>query len=251
MNIDTFCNAWQNYFAQNKQYPVSIDWEDDYQLSLPETDLIFTSIRQFQRGEKNEGVHLRKKAGYALYGDAYKPLHQLLETYIREQQNHSVLLERFMKQQRIPLMTHHVLDIAFRKIRRISSFDTEILSLLVALCIAQPYYDALKISSRSRVLQQVCRQILWNEKQHRYFLVSFLRLGFAKRTPTKVQRMLAAQKILLQGAMRLVWLHHYKVLTAGGYTYRSFRQTCMETYQEMWDFSLPQVKQEPHEWLFE
>jgi hypothetical protein len=241
--------TWTTYFTINAETPVNIDWGDEYLLSLEEFDRIYTSIRVFQRGEYSEGKHLMAKAKQAVKHGAPAAYIDALTLFIREEQRHAMILGRFMKKQRMPVIRQHWVDDVFRGIRRPLGLGGSILVLTVAEMVALAYYKALREATESRMLKRICDQIMWDEPHHLRFQASGLRM-ILKNKPAwwaPVGRFM--QKFLLAGTLPLVWVQHRDVFLSGGYRFRELCKESFEALKDMWDFQPCHIPTEPHQWL--
>ncbi|MEL6676086.1 MAG: ferritin-like domain-containing protein [Bacteroidota bacterium] len=249
--MKTDFNPWVRYYTLNQTQLLAIDWEDPYALNPLERRRITASLQQFQRGEHSEGKYLLHQARtYFKDGDDGGYV-EALKGLIREEQRHAMTLGRFMKQQDIPRLRQHWVDDVFRFLRRMSGLPVSINILTVAEVIAAVYYQGLKYATESRVLQQLCNQILWDEAQHLAFQVCTLQHFYEKMPGWKARLHRAGQKFLLAGTIPLVWWQHRSVLKCGGFTLRSFGQACWKTYREIWHFSPADIKQEIGDWWLE
>ena len=92
-------------------------------------------------------------------------------------------LGQFLDREGIPRLKHHWVDEVFRKLRRFSGLEFSISVLIVAEVVSSVYYKALKFATKSRILQQICNQILWDEKHHLQFQASALRAIAENKSP--------------------------------------------------------------------
>ena len=241
--------SWVTYFQLNHRYLLSVDWEDDYQLSEEELAAIFSSLQQFQQGEYSEGKFLMKQAR-KFVGD--QPEHSYIKAlilFIKEEQRHAMTLGKFLDQQGIPKLKHHWVDEIFRKLRRFAGLELSISVLVVAEVISSIYYKALKLATRSRILQQICNQILWDEKHHLQFQASALRAIEERKHPSFRWILPVFTQFLLSGTILLVYLQHRSVFKAGGMKFRRFWKGCWREYCEMRAFQPDAVKVEEFEFV--
>jgi len=220
--------SWKNYFESNRNHFANIDWDQTANLSAGELSSIRSSIQQFQKGEQSEGKHLFSFA--KSFPDPYYL--DTMRLFILEEQTHARILGRFMDKEGIPRIKHHWVDGTFRWLRKLAGLENTITVLVTAEIIAKVYYKALGSCTNSELLQQICRQILKDEDQHIAFQAYTLHIfyrekrSFARLFSRNWHRLLMAVTILV------VWLHHRKVLQAGGYYFLSF---FFETFQVYFD----------------
>jgi hypothetical protein len=222
---------WLQYFYKNREHLLLIPWNSQYQLTAQEKTVIAYSIQKFQLGESSEGAHLMKLA--RAYAEQVGDPHwvEVVKLFIGEEQRHAKDLARFMQQQQIPLTKHHWSDSLFRKLRRLANLKMALAILLTAEIIATVYYKALGNATESPVLQQLCSQILQDEVQH---------VRFQAETLGKIRHTYSGWQLALVDAFYYwffrittiaVWLDHYSVLHASGYTFREFYQAVCEAMQ--------------------
>lgn len=210
---------WVCYFKENKLNLHKLDWNDPYQLTTYEYQTIYKSIQQFQIGESSEGKFLMGSAKRYLSKENDKFYLQALILFIQEEQRHAKQLSLFMEKEHIPTIKKHWIDQVFRKLRRFANLEQSITVLLTAEIIATVYYDAIRHVTKSKILIDICQQILSDEAKHVEFQSVTLseisnNRSFALNIAIKLIR-----EILLFGTLMIVWLYHKKVFKAGGYTF--------------------------------
>ncbi len=152
--------------------------------------------------------------------------------FIREEQRHARDLARFMNRQEIPLIRDHWIDRVFRELRRFAGLELSIIVLITAEIIAKVYYKALKNSTNSRILRELCDQILLDEEKHVEFQSETLhKLGKA-RSKTVNDCIGLFHRGLLEGTLFIVWHQHKSVFKAGGYIFSNFFSVCRYEYKE-------------------
>ncbi|MEZ4686723.1 MAG: ferritin-like domain-containing protein [Bacteroidia bacterium] len=242
-------STWARYFTINAETPVSIDWKDEYLLSLEEYDRIYTSIRIFQRGEYSEGKHLMAKARKAVERGAPASYIDALTLFIREEQRHAMILGRFMKYQRMPVIRQHWVDDVFRGLRRPLGLAGSILVLTVAEMVALAYYKALREATDSQILKRICDQIMWDEPHHLRFQASGLRMCLKEKPRWWAPLGRFTQRFLLAGTLPLVWFQHRDVFRSGGYRFAQLWKESFEALQDMWEFQPADIPTEKYQWL--
>jgi hypothetical protein len=215
---------WEKYFIDNSSHFDEIEWELQSPLSDKEIELITTSIQQFQKGEQSEGKHLfsfAKTFPYPCYLET-------MRLFILEEQTHARVLGKFMDKEGIARIRGHWVDDIFRWLRKLINLENTITVLVTAEIIAKIYYKALKESTASVVLRQLCDQILKDEDQHINFQSFTLNIFYQQKG--KFRRFLSRSfhSILMVGTILIVWIHHRRVLKGGGYDFiRFFLETSL------------------------
>jgi hypothetical protein len=210
--------TWLQYFKNNHDHFDHIDWTDRRLLTPPELDLISDSIRQFQCGEYSEGKH------FLQFSSAMKD-HDYVTTiplFIKEEQDHSAVLGRFMEIQSISRFKKHWLDNAFRGLRKLAGLEGIVTVLLTAEMISMVYYKALSKATGNVLLRSICRQVLKDEVMHLRFQSHSLQAMYKRKSRIGIHLSMWLRKILLAGTVTMVWVCHRRVLEAGGYHFYSF-----------------------------
>jgi hypothetical protein len=216
---------WEQYFLANKGHFDHLDWNDTRLLTNEERKVITASIQQFQRGEHSEGKHFMSFAR-SMNDESYL---DTVKVFIREEQDHALVLGRFMDIQDIPRIKKDWLDNVFRWLRKLAGLEGTVTVLLTAEIIAIDYYKALRNATRSVLLEQICEQILVDEEMHLRFQSHALKTLYARKPVLLLFLSGLLHKVLMAGTIVMVWLHHRKVLAAGGYRFFSF---CNAAWQE-------------------
>src|SRR5262249_32741602 len=162
--------AWLAYFRRNAARPRPISWEAGAQVSAAEIAVVGRSLQAWQLGETSDGRHLVAAAARyaARVGDpAYL---SVVELFVREEQRHSALLGRFLDMAGAGRIAADWGDTLFRTVRYFLT-DMEIWTTPVVMVetLATIYYNAIRCATRSRVLREVCAQILADEGPHIQF----------------------------------------------------------------------------------
>ncbi|MGE7766578.1 hypothetical protein [Peribacillus sp. NPDC096540] len=224
--------VWRDYFQENKMNVQQVNWSDAYKLSKHELQTIYKSIQQFQVGESSEGKFLIKAAKDYLVDQHDKSYLQALTLFIQEEQRHARDLGLFMKKQHIPIIKKHWVDQVFRRLRRFANLEQSITVLLTAEIIATVYYDALKQVTSSGDLHDLCGQILRDEAKHVEFQSHTIKRLSKHRNKCLKKSISFLRMFLLAGTLLTVWVYHYKVLKAGGYSFlKYFRSAFNEFYR--------------------
>ncbi|WP_419871375.1 hypothetical protein [Candidatus Pristimantibacillus sp. PTI5] len=229
--MDENFTLWTEYFIVNKQSLQPIYWDDPYRLDPHEYATIARSIQQFQIGESSEGKYLIESTKRYMSGNPDKSYLEALIQFVHEEQRHALDLALFMDKQNIPTIRKHWVDQTFRKLRRFATLEQSITVLLTAEIIAAVYYDALKKTTKSRTLIELCEQILRDESMHIEFQSDALR-QFARKRLKGINRLIRFSRLfLLSGTLAVVWFYHGKVFRAGGYSLRAFLKGALAEHE--------------------
>ncbi len=211
--------AWLAHFQQNQSIP-PLPWEDSYRLTHEETRAVIASIQQFQLGEGSNGAGLLRRGERFAGGTDFVPT---LRLFVAEEQRHSQQLGRFLDLHGIPRLRHHWVDGVFRRLRKLAGLELCLVVLVTAEIIAVPYYRALRLATRSRLLRAICDQILRDEAMHLRYQASNLAAVRRGRSKLGVRAAEAAHRIFLEATMLVVWREHRAVFRAGGYRSSAIR----------------------------
>jgi hypothetical protein len=217
---------WHNYFVQNSENKGEFNWNGGGRLTPEERLRVGKSIAAFQLGEHSEGKGLMKAAdAFAKRsGNAY--LSDITRRFIAEEQNHALLLRRFMEENAIPLMKHNWTDSIFRRLRKNVGFEISVTVLITAEIISLVYYDGLKKATRSSLLQAICSKILCEERMHVQYESALL--GLIRQRNSALRRALLPlmHRVLFIGTVLIVYVSHRKVLNRGRYDLPNFTAAC-------------------------
>ncbi|HRU96412.1 MAG TPA: hypothetical protein P5092_03095 [Ruminococcus sp.] len=213
-------NDWFRYLKRNDRERLKIDFSSEHELTNREREIIFPSVRAFQRGEQSDGkclvkaaVRFAKKYGEDKYPDVMK-------LFIREENFHSSYLAQYMNHFNEPLKKNNGLDHIFRKQRQSGGLFMEVSVLVTAEMIALSYYSALGNVARmidSPALADICGQMLHDELPH--IVLQSHTLGLLGTGPVKN----AFRRFLMGAATIAVWIAYGDLLAQGGYWYKKFR----------------------------
>lgn len=187
-------NDWKNYFETNQTHFANLDWDAADLLASEEKTLIASSIKQFQKGENSEGKNLMQYARQ--WGDI--DYLQTIKLFIKEEQQHALVLGKFMAKHGIDKLRSHWTDTVFRRLRKLGSLENSVMVLITAEIIAAVYYKALKRVTDSVLLRSICKQILIDELMHINFQSYTLRQFYLKRsTPGKMSSRLIHRLLMI------------------------------------------------------
>lgn len=210
---------WIRAFEQNAGKQDNFKWNENYVLTPEEKQVIYESIRQFQRGESGEGKYLfqdAKKYVRKCEDDSYM---YALRLFIHEEHRHSKYLAAFMEKHQIAKDKGHWVDNFFRWLRHKGNLEVSITVLLTAELIAAVYYKALAKATDSKLLKQICYRILSDEDIHIRFQSYALNRIQKKRNPFLNFYMRFNYALLLCGTVPVVWMCHAKVFRKAGYNF--------------------------------
>lgn len=219
---------WTNYFRANATHFDHIDWNCEGQITRYEKRLLWDALRQFQHGEYSEGKNLMKYAS----GLGDREYLTTIKYFIREEQNHAIILAQFMAKNDIPRIKSHWVDDVFRKLRNLASLENSITVLVTAEFIAAVFYQAIRNITSSTILTQICDQILADEEDH---------LGFQAFTLSKFHQgrnrlinfvMRQAHRVLTAGTILVVWAGHRRMLAEGGFTLAEFWKAVFDEFEK-------------------
>ncbi len=218
---------WKIYFKANEKHFAWLDLTNAKKLSENEKNVIYESIRQFQKGENSEGKNLIE------YAKQYENEDYLeaIKDFIREEQRHAEVLGRFMALNGIARLRSHWVDSIFRKLRTLSGLENSVIVLLTAEIIAAVYYKALRDATSSEDLRKICKQILIDEEMHINFQSHTLKKHLERKSHLGAKCIRTFHEILMAGTIVIVWHEHKNVLTAGGYKFQNFQKEVWKEFQ--------------------
>lgn len=217
-------DSWLSFFRARRDRAVSILPEPA--MDAAKRGLVARSIATFQLGESSDGAQLRAAAAAFARKRGLPVLPEITDLFIREEQFHAALLERFMEANGIPRLRSQWSDRVFRFLRRFAGFEAAIAVLLVAEIIALTYYRALQEATGSESLRRICETILADEEAHVAYESTLLVRFRLQRSPFLRLAARGIHCILFAGALAVVFAGHRRVLRAGGYSWSGFRASC-------------------------
>jgi hypothetical protein len=225
--------SWHRYYVNNAVEPDGIPWETAEELTAQERRCIKDSIAAFQLGEYSEGRGLKKFADeYSRnFDDDY--LTKITRLFIGEEQNHALLLKRFMSIHGLCTIQSNWTDTVFRRLRKNVSYEWSITVLIVAEIIALVYYKALRACTKSIVLQEICNKILADETEHVKYESELINCIRNSNPKLKKWLMISFHRFLFSGTVIVVYFAHMKVLNRGGYTLFGFWYCCFREFNQL------------------
>lgn len=222
-------NYWLNHFKSNQEHIKNIESDSYGILSSEELEPLIGSIQQMQRGEHSEGHNLFRMAKNYARQYEHRDYEDTIKLFIKEEQNHALILHRFMKIHKIPKISGHWVDSVFRKLRRIFNLKYAIATLLIAESVALIYYDCLRQATKSPMLTAICSQLLRDEHYHVTFQLETLNQFENESSPFSNTLLNLYRKVLISGTLPIVWLYHRNVLKVGNLTLVSFYSSVKRT----------------------
>lgn len=232
---------WIDYFRANAVSVRCYPWADGAGVTEAERCAIADSLQGWQLGETSDGRHLRAVAvRYAeAVGDADYPV--AVELFIREEQRHGDTLGRFLDLANVGRVQSDWGDTLFRAARYcLTSMEVWTTVVVMVETLALVYYNAIRRSTGSPLLQAICRQILADEVPHLRFQCERLAILFQRRWRWALWCTLFAQRLCFLGVLLLVWFGHRRALRAGGYSFRRYWRASWDRMNAAWRAMEPQ-----------
>jgi hypothetical protein len=217
---------WHDYFVKNYLNTGDFVWDTEDRLSAEEKRSIEKSIAAFQLGESSEGKSLMRSAEAFAEKRNDKHLGRITRLFIAEEQNHAMLLMRFMNLHGLKLMKKNWTDAIFRRMRKNVGFELSVTVLITAEIISLVYYDALRASTNSGLLKKICNKILGDETAHVKYESELLHSIRSEKSALARQTLNFLHRFLFIGTTAVVYLTHKKVLNRGGYDFTRFAAAC-------------------------
>lgn len=218
--------GWRDYFLLNRLAAGAIVWDRPDRLSDEEKACIGKSIAAFQLGEYSEGKGLMKAAAAFAEKRGCPDLVAITKLFIGEEQNHALLLKRFMARHRIEPLKKNWTDTVFRRLRKNVGFELSISVLITAEIISLVYYKALQRATGSDLLKAICDKILADETAHITYESAILNFLRQPRPAAIRKAIIVLHQFLLLGTILVVYISHKRVLNRGGYNFSRFFATC-------------------------
>lgn len=218
--------SWHAHFTKNRCNSGDIPWDTPDALTCDEKSCISNSIAAFQLGEYSEGKGLLKSAAAYAEKSGDRLLVPVTKLFIAEEQNHALLLKRFMSNHDIPLVKKNWTDAVFRRLRKNVGYELTITVLITAELISVVYYRALKRATNSKLLAGVCDKILADEVAHIKYESEMLN-HIRDSKPAAVRLVTAfLHRFLFFGTTLVVFFNHKRVLKRGGCGFYDYWEAC-------------------------
>jgi hypothetical protein len=229
---------WMRHFETNARRLLDIPWEQGAELSSEEAAAIAGSVAEFQRGESGEGRRLIRYARSYAQESGDSDYIAAIRLFILEEQRHARDLARFLQINGLPLTRASFADGVFRRLRNVvGTLEISIAVLITAELMAQVYYDALRVATRSTILQRLCEQILGDEERHVEFQAERLGVLRAKRGAAAYLTTIALQRLLLAGTCGVVWMVHRPVCRQAGFGFGRFWKDAWSCFVKAFEIS--------------
>ncbi len=217
---------WHDYFVKNYLNTGDFIWDEKDRLAPEEKHCIEKSIAAFQLGEYSEGKGLLRSTEQFAEKCKNPHLVRITRLFIAEEQNHALLLMKFMNLHGMKLIKKNWTDAIFRRLRKNVGFELSITVLITAEIISLVYYDALRSSTRSGLLKKICNKILDDEMAHVKYESELLHTLRVEKSALTRHSINFFHRFLFIGTMMVVYLTHKKVLNRGGYDFIRFAAAC-------------------------
>jgi hypothetical protein len=218
--------TWHDYFLRNRTDGGAINWDAPDTLTGDERARIAKSIAAFQLGEYSEGKGLMKAATAFAQKHGGADLVAITRLFIGEEQQHAMLLKRFMDRHQIAPLKQNWADTVFRRLRKNVGFELSVSVLITAEIVSLVYYTALRRGTGSALLKQLCDKILADELSHTAYESALLKHLRGQRAAAVRRLILCLHQFLLIGTIAAVYLGHRRVLNRGGYNFGRFFAAC-------------------------
>ena len=161
--------TWDHYFRHNRWNPAALCPPRQPSLTSLEKQILSRPLQRFQLGESSDGAGLMLRAEAYARAHGVPDLPNAIQSFIREEQRHSVVLGLFLDSESIPRIDEDWVDRAFRGLRNLAGLELMLTILATAELIAIPFYSAVRDASGSPVLRRIAEQILRDEVHHLEF----------------------------------------------------------------------------------
>lgn len=212
----TTSREWINYFKEN-QIKKRIDWTLSPEISSTERVKIIRSLQAWQLGETSDGANLiRASQSYAaqIKDDDYL---DAVKLFIKEEQKHGENLGKYLDAIGEKRLNKDWGDYLFRKVRYLNtSMEIWTVTVIIVESFAQLYYRAIANATSCRLLNQICKDILIDEKQHIVFQLQRLSIITAKRPVLFLGLTLLVYTAFFHVVFIAIWIGHGKAFKAGG-----------------------------------
>ncbi|MFD3701577.1 ferritin-like domain-containing protein [Nocardia sp. NPDC058658] len=237
---------WLDYFQRNAIQRRPIPWQTNGMgASSAEMKPLRRSLQAWQLGETSDGRHLAAAAA-RFAADTEDPAYRdVIDLFIREEQEHGALLGRILDDAGIPRRQADWGDTLFRRLRH-SITDIEVWTTPVVMVevLAMIYYNAIRRATGSAVLRAVCAQILADEVPHVQLQCERIAVLLHNRSRTRFHLTMLAHRTLFLVVMLLVWAGHHRALRAGGYTWTHYRRAAYAKMGRAWR------RMDPHRYVW-
>lgn len=231
---------WVAYFRANHRSVREFPWETGAGATSTELARIADSLSAWQLGETSDGKHLLA-ATERYAADMTDPESmEAARLFIREEQRHGADLGRFLDLAGVTRAKRDWGDSLFRLARYfMTRMETWVTPVVMVETHALVYYNAIRLATRSPLLQQLCLQILSDEVPHIRFQCERLAILHRRRRPWLRRLTMAGHRAFFTGVTLAIWLGHRKALKAGGFNFRRFWNAAWAKMNRAWKLMDP------------
>lgn len=223
-NIKNF--DWIGYFKYNNSHLIKLDYSLNDELTEEEKKLVFPSIKAFQIGEGSDGKHLSKTVKDFAERTNYHSFPEIMKWFIFEENRHSQTLKKYLDVYGTEVEQKLWIDNIFRFLRKLIGIECKVIVLVTAEMIALSYYDALSDSTNSKLLKNICEQMLNDELKHVVLQSDTLNRISLDRSKLVNNISRTIRKAMMSITSFIVWRKYKKVFEKGGYTKKLFKENC-------------------------
>ncbi|MCP3958851.1 MAG: ferritin-like domain-containing protein [bacterium] len=226
---------WHEHYVRNARSRLDVPWERGAEITPEEKEAIGESLQAWQLGETSDGRHLLAAARrYARRQD--DPLFvEVVRLFIKEEQRHGRELGRFLDLAGIGRVSRNWGDTIFRAFRYcLPSMEIWVTVVVMVETLALLYYRAVRDATSSKVLRQICAQILRDEVHHIRFQYERLAILHRHRSWPLLAATRLVHRVLYSGIVLAVWAGHHRALSAGGYSFATYWQAAWLRMRFAW-----------------
>ena len=226
---------WNKYFEYNSSHLIKLDYSNNKELTEKEKELITPSIRAFQIGEGSEGKHLKKVVEKFAKKTNDEEYIKAMDWFVLEENRHSMTLKKYMEVYGIKPIEKNWIDNVFRFLRKLMGLECEVVVLVTAEMIALSYYTALSNATNSKLLKDICSQMLHDELRHVVFQsytlhkISIIRNKFINKIVREIR------KFLMRITLNVVWIKYKDLFEKGNYSKEIFKKESLEYLKQSID----------------
>jgi hypothetical protein len=233
---------WVDYFRSNNEGRLAIPWDSGAGVSSDELSRIASSLQSWQLGETSDGSRLmatiRKYAVRMKDPDSI----EAIRMFILEEQRHGELLGRFLDLAGTPRARHDWGDSLFRAFRHlVPRMEIWVTPVVMLEAHALIYYNAIRLSTNSPVLQLICKQLLIDEIPHIRFQCERLAILHRHRPWLMKLVTMLAHRIFFTGITMAIWVGHRQAYRAGGYPFSRFWKAAWGKMNRAWRLMDPSL----------
>ena len=129
---------WLLYFRANQTEPDEIPWEHAQAPPAEIATFLIPSLQQFQLGEGASGLTFLELARRHDIASGDLDFIESLALFIGEEQRHSAMLGRYLRDIGVPVLKKHWVDKMFRRIRKLAGLECMVTVLVIMKCWPLP-----------------------------------------------------------------------------------------------------------------